>query len=58
MDRLAPISQKVPLTFGFHQGTIPLTTPTIHFRVSDVRLDISLICVLFKGIRDQKYHLG
>ena len=31
------------LNYGFHQGTIPLTTPPIHFRVSDLILDIALI---------------
>ena len=31
------------LIFGFHQGTFPLTTPSIHFSVSDLRLDIALI---------------
>ena len=41
--------------FSFHQGTIPLTAPSIHFRVSDLGLDVALIVyTLFKGTKDQK----
>lgn len=37
------------LNYGFHQGNIPLTTPTIHFRVSDLILDIALIVPYIQG---------
>ena len=31
------------LTFSFHQGTVPLTIPPVHLRVSDFIFNTSLI---------------